>query len=815
MAKAYPEQLVFGLDIGTRSLVGTVGYKKETEFIVVAQKVLEHETRSMLDGQIHDIEAVGRSIKKMKEALEKVCQRELTDVCIAAAGRVLKTVQVHVNLEFPEEKEITSEDCIGLTSAGIEQAYLKLQEEKDLFVKFYCVGHTIQKYFINDYAILNPIQHKGKKLSADMIATFLPDDVVDGLYKAVSNAGMNVANLTLEPIAAIQVAIPQNYRMLNIALIDVGAGTSDICITKNGMVAAYGMIPIAGDSITEQVAQQCLVDFDTAEVIKRGICEAESVEYRDIMGLKQVANREEILNACDGAIEKMASQAAEKIKQLNGNEPVSAVFVVGGGGRILGYTDKVAEHLGIPKERCAVRGEDVMTSVKFQNKGAIKDSLMVTPIGICLCFYEQSNHFVFVTFNNQRVKLYDNNHLSVMDAALQANFDHEMLFPRRGKELTYYVEKKKRMVRGELGEAAVILLNGKEADLHTPIRKNDLIQITPSTAGAPAGLMLQKVPEIHASIRVNVNDKPITLPAFAKVNGKLETEYYEIQDGDRIEIIQYYTIRQIAEVMDVVIDESLNIYVNNKLSDIDTKVYDNFSVIFTMETLQLSDVDLYENLPEDDGEYERMKNETNELSKPVLSEKEDTMTEFSKQDVKETDAFMKSDSDSSENEPPSWDVEEQAENGNSVEESEKKDVDCANEEENEAEDKNGINRSLEPKQSENNQKEENLKEQVLTEEEKKQRKKVERMITAVNGDAEALLKSMEDDSDQIISVWVNQQVVTLKGKKNYVFVDIFEYFDFDLSKPKGKELITNVNGQKAQFMQPLKTGDQIDVYWIE
>ena len=67
----YPGQLVFGLDIGTRSIVGTVGYKIGEKFYVVAQRVKEHETRAMLDGQIHDIGRVGRTVKAVKEELER------------------------------------------------------------------------------------------------------------------------------------------------------------------------------------------------------------------------------------------------------------------------------------------------------------------------------------------------------------------------------------------------------------------------------------------------------------------------------------------------------------------------------------------------------------------------------------------------------------------------------------------------------------------------------------------------------------------------------------------------------------------------
>ena len=80
-AKKYPGQLVFGLDIGTRSIVGTVGYKKDEQFVVVAQTCIEHETRAMLDGQIHDIAKVADTIKAVKEQLEAKLSRKVENVC--------------------------------------------------------------------------------------------------------------------------------------------------------------------------------------------------------------------------------------------------------------------------------------------------------------------------------------------------------------------------------------------------------------------------------------------------------------------------------------------------------------------------------------------------------------------------------------------------------------------------------------------------------------------------------------------------------------------------------------------------------------
>ena len=127
--RKYTGQLVFGLDIGTRSIVGTVGYKSGNQFVVVAQRVKEHETRAMLDGQIHDIHKVGDTISEVKRQLEEAVGRRLTEVCIAAAGRVLRTVTTHVEYPFTADKEVDQEDIYGLISAGVEKAYQEFIEE--------------------------------------------------------------------------------------------------------------------------------------------------------------------------------------------------------------------------------------------------------------------------------------------------------------------------------------------------------------------------------------------------------------------------------------------------------------------------------------------------------------------------------------------------------------------------------------------------------------------------------------------------------------------------------------------------------------
>ena len=661
ITKPENEQYVFGLDIGTRSIVGTVGYRINIDkFAVVSQHVKEHETRAMLDGQIHDIKRVANTIKQVKEECEKSLGIELNQVCIAAAGRVLRTLDTHIDMVFEEERETKDEDVANLLSLGVEKAYREFNEKENSDIKFYCVGYSVVKYYLNKNPISNLVGHKAHHISADIIATFLPDDVVDGLYRSVELAGLEVANLTLEPIAAISVAIPEKYRMLNIALVDVGAGTSDISITKDGSIVAYGMIPMAGDAITDVIAKHCLVDFDMAEKIKRASDTEDTIEYEDIMGLPQTISREEVLDVIKDTIEEEARLVADEIKRLNGDKPVSAVFVVGGGGIITGYTEKLSKELNIVKERVALRGREVMGNIEFLDENAEKSSLMVTPIGICLNYFEHSNNLVYVNFNGKRMKMYDNGHVSVVDVAMQAEFPNDGLFPKRGKALTYSVNGKSKIAKGELGEAAVITVNGKPADLTALVKMNDKIVIKESTAGVRARIRVDNLPEFKEGLNLKVNGKTINLTHPVFCNGRPVTPDYEIKEDDRIEIHDACTEDQLLEMLDKV-DVS----------------------------------DSYEELSDDDAEVSSYSDE-----------------------------------------------------------------------------------------------EENTE---VTEEKKP-------------------VNNVKPGGSKL-TVFVNDAPVVLSGKPDYVFVDVFDFIDFDLSKPQGKSVVTIHNGKPAQYMDPLNEGDRLEISW--
>lgn len=690
------QPLVFGLDIGTRSVVGTVGYKtEENEFIVVAQYVAEHETRAMVDGQIHDIGRVAKTIRKVKEELETQIAQPLTEVCIAAAGRVLKTVTTTVAHDFAEETVVTGEEVHTLDLLGIERAQDLLKDMNDTKYKFYCVGYSVVRYYLNGEPMLNLESHKATQISEDIIVTFLPEDVVDGLYAAVQSAGLAVANMTLEPIAAINVAIPEKFRLLNIALVDIGAGTSDISVTKDGSVVAYGMIPLAGDEITELIVQNYLVDFKTAEAIKAGSGEGDKVTYKDIMLIEHTIPSAEVWELTEPVVDKMTTEVAAKIKELNGDKSVSAAFIVGGGGKIHGYTEMLAAKLGIVKERVALRGEEVLQEVTFLQPEIKKDPLLVTPIGICLNYYDQQNNFIMVRLNGERIKLYDNNKLTIVDAAIQAGFPNDGLFPKRGRELCFTVNGAARIVRGEEGESAVISLNGKPAGINTPLEPNCEIVITPSTTGAAASCTLEQLEEYSASGMVFVvNGHTVHCPRFLEVNGSIQLPSYEICEGDVIEARNFYTVDQLAEFMDVEVDKEREILVNNRAAEADTLIYDNFSVDWTVHSFGAAE---------------------------VTAEQPITETSGAGSDAPET-----------------------------------------------------------PEGS---------------------------------GDVDPAQPAAPEKTEVVVQI--NGQPVRLTGKSSYVFVDIFDFYEFDLKASAGRAVVTKLNGENAQFSAVLKDGDEITLGWQE
>ena len=231
--KAQDAKTVFALDIGTRSIIGMLGRVEGGRFHVTAIEKEEHGRRAMLDGQIVEIGQVAAVAKKVIDRLEAKSGIRLSRVCVAAAGRALKSQSAGFSLHF-DELRLADEEVIGQLEAGaVSEAEKLIAGENAGQGRFYMVGYTARQYVVDGYPMTNLMDHRGQVFEVDVVATFLPSGVVESLYAVMTRLGLEVSSLTLEPIAALNAAIPGDIRLLNLVLVDIGAGTSDIAVCRD------------------------------------------------------------------------------------------------------------------------------------------------------------------------------------------------------------------------------------------------------------------------------------------------------------------------------------------------------------------------------------------------------------------------------------------------------------------------------------------------------------------------------------------------------------------------------------------------------
>lgn len=545
-----PEDYIFALDIGTRTIIGLVGSQEEGRFIVHASSVVAHESRAMLDGQIHDINKVAQGAKRVKEAMEKELGFQLNQVSIAAAGRVLKTFQVKVEREIEEGREIDAPLVSALEMEAIQKAQFELEKglpEKERN-KFYCVGYSVVSYYLNDYVISSLLGHKGTKIGVELLATFLPQMVVDSLYTVMERVGLEVNYLTLEPIAALNVAIPKDLRLLNLALVDIGAGTSDIAITKSGTVVAYAMVPVAGDEITEAIAQHYLVDFNTAEGIKIALSDGkESIVFTDILDNQVTVTPQEVNEVIHPVVDQLARTIAEKILEYNGGKTPNAVFLVGGGSQVSGLCEKLSTILGVPRERVAVRNRSIAKNIEVAND-ALKGPDSITPLGIMVTSaMAKGQDFFYVTVNGSKIKMYNSRKMLVSDALILAGFNPEQLICKSGKNLKFTLNQQPKTVRGSFGKPAEIYVNKSISSLNAFISPGDELTVIPAEKGQDGFMRVSELVKDLEAITLTFNHHTYTVQLPVFVNGTEVPYDTVIQEGDHVVVPEAIRLEEIAE----------------------------------------------------------------------------------------------------------------------------------------------------------------------------------------------------------------------------------------------------------------------------
>lgn len=565
--KPLPSQMIYALDIGTRNVVGVVGRNLDSGYEVVAHYKMSHPDRAMFDGQIHDIEKVTQVVTKVTRALEEKTGYQLERVAIAAAGRALKTQRVEVAKAIDPTIEIDKATVDAIEIEAIQLAQTQLERtDRSMASKYYCVGYSVVNYYLDDAMILNPLEHRGSVLSMHVIATFLPHSVVDSLYTVVDKMGLEVMNLTLEPIAAIQVAIPQKFRLLNLALVDVGAGTSDIALTKEGAVFSYAMVDVAGDEITEALANQYLLDFQSAENLKIKLNQQASVAFSDIVGMPYELTSQEVVEGLEKDIDALASKIAARIIEANDGKP-SAVFMIGGGCQVPTMGSLLAKHLGLPPERVVIKGAEHIEHIHYLET-PFTGPEYITPLGIgYTALKDKEQDFLHIHVNDTPIRLFNSKKLTVSDALVLVGFSARKLLPERGKPLHYSLNGQEKKVMGGYGEPSHVYVNGEPAHLDTPLKNKDSIVIDPAVKGDDARAKLIDLLDIDH--KIYLEDEVINLYKDVTVNGNAVGLDYVMKEDDAVRFTPILTVEDLIAWKRL---GNVHVHVNGRLVQPTTKL---------------------------------------------------------------------------------------------------------------------------------------------------------------------------------------------------------------------------------------------------
>ncbi|MDK2926763.1 MAG: hypothetical protein PWR31_453 [Bacillota bacterium] len=543
-AQTPADKEVFALDIGTRTIVGLILAQTPKGLHIRAAEVFEHTSRAMYDGQVHNVAAVAEGVRKVKTALERRLKHPLTRAAVAAAGRALKTARGEAQREKSASQEVTPADvrALELEALRAAQESLARAEGQAAAAGYFCVGYSVTQYILEGAPISELTGQFGREIGLSLIATFLPRVVVDSLFAVLRRAGLEAASLTLEPIAAAEVSIPPGMRQLNLALVDIGAGTSDIALVRRGNIYAYAMVPVAGDEITDALCQRFLLDFTAGEAVKRQLSTADTVTFTDILGQKQEPAAGTVVRELAPAIDNLAGQIAAEILSLNGRAP-DAVLLVGGGSLTPTLPAALARALELPENRVGLRGRETIAAVSGQAK-KLSGPQAVTPIGIAVTALKGSPlHFLKASVNGQPVYLWNLAGQTVAQALLAAGTTWNRLFGRPGLALTVEVNGELTVIPGGQGEPATIRVDGEPADLDTPLTEGARVEFAPGADGRNAQATAGDLAGAARFYRLNGTDTPF--PPRLTVNGLPADPATPVPDRARVGILWQRPAREL------------------------------------------------------------------------------------------------------------------------------------------------------------------------------------------------------------------------------------------------------------------------------
>lgn len=366
--------LIAGLDIGTTKICAAVG--EVIEDMVEVKGITTIPSKGLRKGVVVNIDSTVESIKEAVSSIKKITGLDLENVRVGISGGHIKGFNSYgaVGIRGDEVSYSDVERVIDSAKA----VYIPLDRE---------VLHVIPTSYTIDgqNGIKNPIGMSGVRLEADVYIITGAVTSVQNLLRCCEKAGVDVGDIIFEPLASAEAILTDDEKELGVAIVDIGGGTTDITLYKDGCLRHTSVIAVGGNHFTNDIAVGLRVPIVEAERIKKeyGNATAVLVSDSDEIEIMQSGGKRTILKRhLAEIIQPRAEELFELIKneliKFSGYEIASTGVVLTGGGSLLCSIDRLAEsRLGLP-----VR---IGIPVRVKSNGNVIESpVYATGIGLLL-----------------------------------------------------------------------------------------------------------------------------------------------------------------------------------------------------------------------------------------------------------------------------------------------------------------------------------------------------------------------------------------------------------------------------------------------
>ncbi|TXS96326.1 cell division protein FtsA [Parahaliea maris] len=258
MGSAQEKRMIVGLDIGTSkvvAIVGEIGMDGDIEIVGIGS----HPSKGMKKGVVVNIESTVQSIQRAVEEAELMAGCQIHSVYVGIAGSHIRSLNSH-GIVAIRDREVYSLDLERVIDAA--QAVAIPADQKILHI-------LPQEYVIdNQEGIKEPLGMSGVRLEAKVHLVTCAVNAAQNIEKCIRRCGLDVEDIILEQLASSYAVLTEDERELGVCLVDIGGGTTDIAIFTEGSIRHTGVIPIAGDQVTNDIAMALRTPTQHAEEIK-------------------------------------------------------------------------------------------------------------------------------------------------------------------------------------------------------------------------------------------------------------------------------------------------------------------------------------------------------------------------------------------------------------------------------------------------------------------------------------------------------------------------------------------------------------------